>query len=32
MLRPRNDQTLSQPDFVALKGHCLEIFQREVHR
>ena len=32
MLRPRDDHTLSQPDFVALKGHCLEIFQREVHR
>jgi len=30
--RPRNDQTLSDPGFVALKGHCLEIFQREVRR
>lgn len=30
--RPRDDQTLSDPAFVALKGHCLEIFQREVRR
>jgi NitT/TauT family transport system ATP-binding protein len=28
--RPRSDETLSQPDFVATKAHCLEIFQREV--
>jgi NitT/TauT family transport system ATP-binding protein len=28
--RPRTGATLSQPDFVALKSHCLEIFQREV--
>src|SRR5437660_2728435 len=28
--RPRGDETLSQPDFVATKAHCLEIFQREV--
>jgi NitT/TauT family transport system ATP-binding protein len=32
MSRPRNDNTLSQPDFVDLKGHCLQIFQREVRR
>jgi NitT/TauT family transport system ATP-binding protein len=32
MARPRNDLTLSQPDFVDLKGHCLRIFQREVRR
>jgi NitT/TauT family transport system ATP-binding protein len=32
MARPRNDLTLSQPDFVDLKGHCLQIFQREVRR
>jgi NitT/TauT family transport system ATP-binding protein len=32
MARPRNDHTLSQADFVDLKGHCLEIFQREVRR
>ena len=32
MTRPRNDLTLSQPDFVDLKGHCLQIFQREVRR
>ena len=32
MARPRTDLTLSQPDFVDLKGHCLNIFQREVRR
>jgi NitT/TauT family transport system ATP-binding protein len=30
--RPRSDVTLSEPDFVAVKAHCLEIFQREVRR
>jgi NitT/TauT family transport system ATP-binding protein len=30
--RPRNDGTLSQSDFVTIKAHCLEIFQREVRR
>jgi NitT/TauT family transport system ATP-binding protein len=30
--RPRNDATLANPDFVALKSSCLEIFQREVRR
>ena len=30
--RPRDDATLSDPGVVALKGHCLEIFQREVRR
>jgi NitT/TauT family transport system ATP-binding protein len=30
--RPRNDDTLSQPDFVATKAHCLDVFQREVRR
>ncbi len=30
--RPRDGATLSQPDFVALKSHCLEVFQREVRR
>jgi len=30
--RPRNDQTLSNADFITLKGHCLEIFQREVRQ
>ena len=29
--RPRTDETLSQPEFVKVKAHCLEIFQREVH-
>jgi NitT/TauT family transport system ATP-binding protein len=28
--RPRTGATLPEPDFVALKSHCLEIFQREV--
>jgi NitT/TauT family transport system ATP-binding protein len=32
MARPRHDRTLSQPDFVSLKGHCLSVFQREVRR
>jgi NitT/TauT family transport system ATP-binding protein len=30
--RPRNDATLSEPHFVHLKAHCLEVFQREVRR
>ncbi len=30
--RPRSDETLSRPDFVVVKAHCLEIFQREVRR
>ncbi|AXK82688.1 ATP-binding cassette domain-containing protein [Pseudolabrys taiwanensis] len=30
--RPRDDATLSDPEFVRLKAHCLEIFQREVRR
>lgn len=30
--RPRNDETLSDPAFVAVKGHCLEVFQREVRK
>jgi NitT/TauT family transport system ATP-binding protein len=32
MPRPRNDETLSDPAFVAIKGHCLEVFQREVRK
>ncbi len=32
MPRPRNDETLSDPAFVAVKGHCLEVFQREVRK
>jgi NitT/TauT family transport system ATP-binding protein len=31
-LRPRTDATLSEPDFVRTKAHCLEVFQREVRR
>jgi NitT/TauT family transport system ATP-binding protein len=30
--RPRTDVTLSDPEFVRIKAHCLEIFQREVRR
>jgi NitT/TauT family transport system ATP-binding protein len=30
--RPRSDATLSQHDFVAVKAHCLEVFQREVRK
>jgi NitT/TauT family transport system ATP-binding protein len=32
MARPRSDHTLTDPCFVQLKGHCLEVFQREVRR
>jgi NitT/TauT family transport system ATP-binding protein len=30
--RPRTDLTLSDPEFVRLKAHCLDVFQREVRR
>jgi NitT/TauT family transport system ATP-binding protein len=30
--RPRSDATLSDPEFVRTKAHCLEVFQREVRR
>ncbi len=30
--RPRSDATLSESDFVHVKAHCLEVFQREVRR
>jgi NitT/TauT family transport system ATP-binding protein len=29
---PRDARTLSNPDFVAVKSHCLEVFGREVSR
>lgn len=29
---PRDAKTLSNPDFVALKSHCLDVFSREVSR
>lgn len=32
MPRPRSDETLSDPAFVLLKSHCLEVFQREVRK
>jgi NitT/TauT family transport system ATP-binding protein len=32
LARPRSDATLSQADFVRLKGHCLDVFQREVRK
>ena len=31
-MRPRTAETLSEPDFVRTKAHCLEVFQREVRR
>jgi NitT/TauT family transport system ATP-binding protein len=30
--RPRSADTLSEPEFVRIKGHCLDIFQREVRK
>ena len=30
--RPRSDATLSEADFVRVKAHCLEVFQREVRK
>ena len=30
--RPRSENTLTDPRFVQLKGHCLDVFQREVRR
>jgi len=30
--RPRSDATLSQSDFVRVKAHCLDVFQREVRK
>jgi NitT/TauT family transport system ATP-binding protein len=30
--RPRTDATLSDADFVHIKAHCLEVFQREVRK
>ncbi len=30
--RPRTTVTLSEPDFVSTKAHCLDVFQREVRR
>jgi NitT/TauT family transport system ATP-binding protein len=30
--RPRTDSTLSDPEFVRIKAHCLDVFQREVRR
>jgi NitT/TauT family transport system ATP-binding protein len=29
---PRDAKTLSNPDFVAVKSHCLDVFSREVSR
>ncbi|HLX81880.1 MAG TPA: ABC transporter ATP-binding protein [Burkholderiales bacterium] len=31
-VRPRTVDTLSDPDFIRTKAHCLEVFQREVRR
>jgi NitT/TauT family transport system ATP-binding protein len=30
--RPRDTATLSAPDFIAAKAHCLDVFQREVRK
>ncbi len=30
--RPRADATLSEAEFVRIKAHCLEVFQREVRK
>ncbi|MEN3375824.1 MAG: NitT/TauT family transport system ATP-binding protein [Hyphomicrobiales bacterium] len=30
--RPRDDDTLSNPDFVRIKAHCLDVFQKEVRK
>jgi NitT/TauT family transport system ATP-binding protein len=30
--RPRSDATLSENNFVRVKAHCLEVFQREVRK
>jgi NitT/TauT family transport system ATP-binding protein len=30
--RPRNPQTLSTEEFIRVKAHCLDVFQREVRR
>jgi len=29
---PRNTHTLTEPDFVAIRSHCLDVFSREVAR
>ena len=31
-VRPRTDETLSDPAFIRVKSHCLEVFQREVRK
>jgi NitT/TauT family transport system ATP-binding protein len=30
--RPRTNKTMTEPDFIATKAHCLKLFQREVQR
>src|SRR5277367_5769122 len=30
--RPRTDKTMTEPDFIATKAACLDVFQREVRR
>jgi NitT/TauT family transport system ATP-binding protein len=29
---PRDSRSLTSPEFVAIKSHCLEVFNREVAR
>jgi NitT/TauT family transport system ATP-binding protein len=30
--RPRTLGTMSESDFISIKAHCLEVFQREVRK
>jgi NitT/TauT family transport system ATP-binding protein len=30
--RPRTDGTLADAEFIRVKSHCLDVFQREVHK
>ena len=30
--RPRTDATLSEPEFIRVKAHCLDVFQHEVRK
>jgi NitT/TauT family transport system ATP-binding protein len=31
-LRPRTPETLSNPDFIHVSSHCLEVFRREMRK
>ena len=30
--RPRSPGTMSESEFISVKAHCLEVFQREVRK